>query len=427
VSYRPVAAVTVSLWGTDVGAVAIDPTSGFDVFEYTPAWRRRGVEFAPLTMPTRAAKHVFPALSRSTFMGLPPALADALPDAFGNALVDRHLATQGVDRSAVTSLDRLAYQGRRGMGALEFRPVRGPRERSASVVELERLVTTARAAVRGSLSAGDADLGQLIRVGSSAGGARAKAVVAWNPVTGELRSGQVAPPPGFEHWLVKFDGMGTDDELGTGGDYGRVEHAYALMAGQAGIDLTPTRLLEEHGRAHFMTRRFDRLDNGTKVHMQSLCGLAGLDFNAIGAHSYEQLLQASDALGLDGAALHQILRRAAFNVAAANCDDHTKNHAFLMSPAGVWSLAPAYDVTHAFNPRGRWTFQHLMSVNGRFAGIGRADLLAMADRHAVPGARTALAEVAATLDSWPEHAGRAGLTGRVIDRIAADFTDLRRA
>jgi serine/threonine-protein kinase HipA len=418
----------VRLWGSDVGAVASDPASGFEVFEYTPAWRRRGIEFAPLTMPTRdGAKYVFPALPRATFMGLPAALADALPDAFGNAIVDRYLATQGVDASAVTPLDRLAYQGKRGMGALEFRPARGPRERFASAVELERLVTAARAAVRGSLSAEDAGLGPLIRVGTSAGGARAKAVVAWNPATGELRSGQVPPPPGFEHWLVKFDGMGADNELGTGADYGRIEHAYALMAGQAGIDMAPTRLLEAHGRAHFMTRRFDRLDDGTKVHMQSLCGLAGLDFNAIGAHSYEQLLQTSDALGLGADVRHQILRRAAFNVAVANCDDHTKNHAFVMSADGVWSLAPAFDITHAFNPRGRWTFQHLMSVNGRFAEIGRADLLAMADRYAIPGAKSALADVAAALDDWPAQARRAGLNGRAIDHVATDFTNLRRA
>jgi serine/threonine-protein kinase HipA len=220
--------------------------------------------------------------------------------------------------------------------------------------------------------------------------------------------------------------MGADDELGTGGDYGRIEHAYALMASQAGIAMTPTRLLEENGRAHFMTRRFDRLDDGAKVHMQTLCGLAGLDFNAIGAHSYEQLLQASDALGLGATARHQILRRAAFNVAAANCDDHTKNHAFVMSADGVWSLAPAYDITHAFNPRGRWTYQHLMSVNGRFAAIGRTDLLTMADRYAIPNATTALADVAAALDNWPTHAHQAGLPAHAIDQVAADFTDLRR-
>jgi serine/threonine-protein kinase HipA len=426
-SYQPVSAIMVSLWGTDVGAVASDPTSGFEVFEYAPAWQRRGIEFAPLTMPTRTAKHVFPALPRATFMGLPAALADALPDAFGNAIVDRYLATRGIDRSTVTPLDRLAYQGKRGMGALEFRPTRGPRERTASAVELERLVSAARAAVRGSLLESDVELEPLIRVGTSAGGARAKAVVAWNPATGELRSGQVVPPHGFEHWLVKFDGMGADDELGAGGDYGRIEHAYALMAGHAGIEMAPTRLLEARGRAHFMTQRFDRLSDGTKVHMQTLCGLTGLDFNAIGAHSYEQLLQASDALGLGGAARHQILRRAAFNVAAANCDDHTKNHAFVMSADGVWSLAPAYDITHAFNPRGRWTFQHLMSVNGRFAQIRRADLLAMADRYAIPDAKAVLADVGAALDTWPEHAKRAGVNGRLTDIIATDFTDLRRA
>ncbi|MDR1825889.1 MAG: type II toxin-antitoxin system HipA family toxin [Bifidobacteriaceae bacterium] len=421
-SYHPVEAVRVLLWGREVGAVALDPASGAYVFEYTPAWAAGGLEFAPLTMPTSTRLHVFPTLPRGTFLGLPAAIADALPDAFGNALVEQWLATKGVDRSAITPLDRLAYQGRRGMGALEFKPVRGPHAEKATAVELGQLVAAARAAAQGRLTDDVVSLRPLIRVGTSAGGARAKAVVAWNPADGDLLSGQVEAPPGYQHWLIKFDGVGRDTELGTGGNYGRIEQAYATMARQAGIDMPPTRLLEEGGRAHFMVRRFDRAEDGAKLHLQSLCGLMGLDFNAIGVHAYEQLLQAVDLLGLGAAARAEVFRRAAFNVAAANCDDHTKNHAFLMMPDGAWSLAPAYDLTHAFNPAGRWTFQHLMSVNGKFGGIGRADLLAMADRFAVPGAAQVLYQVADAVGDWPRHAAAAGLDSATAAQVAADFT-----
>jgi serine/threonine-protein kinase HipA len=423
-TYQPVTAIRVRLWDQDVGALALDPATGFYVFQYAQRWRRRGLEFSPLAMPVSREYHIFPALPRTTFLGLPATIADALPDAFGNALVDEYLARQGMDRQAITPLDRLAYQGRRGMGALEFRPARGPRSQQASAVELEHLVTTARAAVRGQIGPHDAALLPLIRVGTSAGGARAKAVIAWDPATGDIRSGQVEAPPGYERWLLKFDGMGRDDELGRGGDYGRIEQAYATMARAAGIDFPATRLLEEGGRAHFMVQRFDRTPAGGKLHMQSLCGLAGLDFNAIGAHGYEQLLQAVDALDLGAAARTEVLRRAAFNVTAANCDDHTKNHAFLMDADGRWRLAPAYDVTHAYNPAGRWTYQHLMSVNGRFAGITRSDLLAMADRYAIPGAKSALDDVRAAVKTWPEHAAAAGLTEEAAAGVAADFTDL---
>jgi serine/threonine-protein kinase HipA len=423
-TYQPVSAIKVRLWGQDIGALALDPASGFYVFQYTRAWRRRGIEFSPLAMPTNREYHVFPALPRATFLGLPATIADALPDAFGNALVDAYLARHGIAREAITPLDRLAYQGRRGMGALEFRPARGPRSEQASAVRLERLVTAARAAVRGQIGPGDASLLPLIRDGPSAGGARAKAVIAWNPATGDIRSGQVDAPQGFEHWLLKFDGMGRDSELGRGGDYGRIEQAYATMARAAGIDFPETRLLEEGGRAHFMVKRFDRTSAGGKLHMQSLCGLAGLDFNAVGAHGYEQLLQAVDALGLGAGARTEVFRRAAFNVMAANCDDHTKNHAFLMDETGQWRLAPAYDVTHAYNPTGRWTFQHLMSVNGRFAGITRTDLLAMAERYAIPEADAVLDSVRQALQAWPDHAAAAGLGEQATQRVAADFTDL---
>ena len=416
--------IEVRIWGQLVGAVAPDPNLGAYVFEYDPAWRRSGVELSPLKMPTGAARplFVFPGLAES-FMKLPGLLADALPDDFGNGLIDAWMAGHGVAKSSITALDRLAYMGRRGMGALEFRPARGSATESQRPLEMQALVEAARNVLRGDL-AGDthaqAALANIIRVGTSAGGARAKAVIAWNPRTLEIRSGQFEVDEGFEHWLLKFDGVGRDLELGTTADYGRIEYAYHLMATQAGVDMAPCRLLEENGRAHFMTRRFDREGN-RKHHIQSLCALAHLDYRQRATHAYEQLFMALVELGLGDPALVQAFRRMALNVMARNCDDHTKNFAFRLRQGERWELAPAYDFTHAHNPRGEWTYQHLLGVNGRFDDIRREDLLAVGDRFGVPGAKAILAETSAALGRWGEFARQAGVPPEKEREIAADF------
>jgi serine/threonine-protein kinase HipA len=417
--------IEVRIWNTLVGAVALDPNLACYVFEYDPQWRRRGVELAPRTMPTTAPQpaFVFPALGAS-FQRLPGLLADALPDEFGNTLIDAWMARHGVVRDSITPLDRLAYMGRRGLGALEFRPVLGAMRESARPLEMKSLVEAARGILHGDFKDdlhAQAALANIIRVGTSAGGARAKAVIAWNPATQEMRSGQFDAAEGFEHWLLKFDGVGNDLELGSNSDYGRIEYAYHLMATcGAGIEMSPCRLLEEHGRAHFMTRRFDR-DGNAKHHIQSLCALAHLDFMQRATHAYEQYFMVIRDLRLGDQALDQGFRRMAFNVMARNCDDHTKNLGFRLKQAGEWELAPAYDVTHAHNPKGEWTSQHLMSVNGKFDDIGRADLLAVADRFAVPDASKALAAVKECVQGWPQFAKEAGVDPANTTRIADDF------
>lgn len=418
------AVIEVRLWDQRVGAVASDQQAGCYAFEYDPAWRRQGIELAPLTMPTDAAEPVFlfPDLPRHSFHGLPGLLADALPDAFGNALIDAWMAQHGVAPDAITALDRLAYMGRRGMGALEFRPARGSHSESAEPLQMKSLVETARQVLRGDLSDdahAQAALANIIRVGTSAGGARAKAVVAWNPQTEELRSGQFDAAPGFEHWLLKFDGVGKDMELGTGADYSRIEYAYHLMAHAAGITMEPCRLLEENGRAHFMTRRFDR-DGNEKHHVQSLCAIQHLDYNQRATHAYEQLFLVATQLKLGDDALSEIFRRMTFNVMARNCDDHTKNHAFVLKQGGRWELAPAFDVTHAYNPKGEWTYQHLMSVNGKFDGITRDDLMAVARRFGVLRPRDALAQVREAVARWLEFAGKAALPESEAEAVARD-------
>ena len=382
--YRPVNAIEVRIWGKTVGAVALDPKLGYYAFEYAPAFVRSGIELAPLTMTLAQAREpfVFPDLPELTYKRLPGMLADALPDDFGNALINAWMASKGVEKLRITSLDRLAYMGKRGMGALEFRPARSPAATSSTAIKLSRLIESARQAVHGEIGSdhlAKAALAQIIQVGTSAGGQRAKAAIAWNPKTDEIRAGQFDVESGFEHWLLKFDGMGADHELGGTQDYGRIEYAYHLMATAAGIIMSPCRLLEEHGRAHFMTRRFDR-DGNTKHHTQTLCALAHLDYKQKATHDYSQIFLAINQLQLGYAASEEVFRRMVFNVMAANCDDHTKNFSFMLRQGGNWELAPAYDVTHAHNPTGEWTSQHLMAVNGKFAGITCADLLEIANR-----------------------------------------------
>ena len=429
--YTPVSVVEVRIWRKAVGAVARDPRLGYYAFEYQPAFVRSGIELAPLTMPLTAANEpfVFADLPELTYRRLPGMLADALPDDFGNALIDAWRAREGVATSQITSLDRLAYMGKRGMGALEFKPALGPKaSKPSTAIELSALVEGARRAVQGEIDTdahGQAALAQIIQVGTSAGGARAKAVVSWNPATGEIRAGQFDVQAGFEHWLIKFDGVGIDERLGVSQDYGRIEYAYHLMACAAGITMSPCRLLEEHGRAHFMTKRFDR-DGNAKHHVQTLCGLAHLDYRHKATHDVSQLLLTIDRLGLGYDAKEEAFRRIAFNVIAANCDDHTKNVSFLLREDGAWELVPAYDVTYAYNPKGEWTYQHLMSVNGKFAAISRDDLLAVADRFGVGTAPQVLQHVSETVSSWPDFATQANVTGSEVTRIKEHHQDLSR-
>ena len=424
--YQAVDVVEIRCWGARVGALARDPTSGFYAFEYEPTWVASGVELAPLYMPTTAATtpFVFPTLPVETYNRLPAMIADALPDEFGNALTTAYLANEGLRPEDITPLDRLAYLASRGIGALEFHPMRGPRTRKATAIELSELVVAARSALAGDIGTDDGitdALKHLIAVGTSAGGARAKAVVALNPTTGELRSGQVPADPGFEQWLLKFDGVGADPDLGATGNFGRIEYAYHRMALAAGIEMTECRLLEEGGRAHFMTRRFDRADDGRKIHTQTLCALNHLDFRQIGAHDYAQLFLLLERLGLEPDTRQEVFRRMTFNVAAAICDDHAKNFSFLLPEAGAWRLSPAYDVTHAHAPSSKWTRQHLMAVNGRANGITRSDVMQVGDRFAVPGASDVIKQVLEVVAEWRSFAEEALLPDAAADQIAADI------
>jgi serine/threonine-protein kinase HipA len=419
----------VRIWGATVGAVHLEGDSRTAVFEYDPGFAASGIELAPLTMPAAGRRFSFPTLSEETFSGLPGLLADSLPDRYGNALIDAWLAVRGEDAGDFDAVKRLCYMGRRGMGALEFAPAIGPKPTTSHTLDVEALVELAaevlaerhNLAVVLSAPSKQEALREILRVGTSAGGARAKALIAFDPETEETRSGQLDVPSRFEHWLLKFDGVEDPTrDLGASRGYGVVELVYSEMAKLAGIEMTECRLLEEGGRRHFMTRRFDRDEEGDKLHMQSLGAISHLDFNQPGAHSYEQAFLASRRLGLPHSAIEEQFRRMAFNVVARNQDDHVKNIAYLMDRGGNWSLAPAFDVVYAYNPRGRQTARHQMSINGKRDGFTVADLRAAGAVASLKRgqAESILAAVTDAVRAWPELAARAGLGEERIERIA---------
>jgi serine/threonine-protein kinase HipA len=420
----------VRLWGSSIGAVSVNGPGEIATFEYTAAFRRSGIEVAPLMMPLAGQMYSFPDLRKESFHGLPGMLADALPDTFGNAVIDAWLASQGRLPQDIDAVERLCYTGTRGIGALEFKPAHGPQSRTSTVLKVDSLVTLASEVLsnRENLQASFADpereqaLREILRVSASAGGARAKAVIAWNPTTNEVRSGQVKAPSGFEYWLMKFDGVtnNKDRDLADPQEFGAIEYAYSLMAKAAGIRMSECRLFEENGRRHFMTRRFDRLDDGEKLHMQSLGAIAHLDFNNPIAHSYEQAVTVIRRLGLSMDAVEEQFRRMVFNVIARNQDDHVKNIAFLMNKRGQWSLAPAFDVMYAYNPSGTWTASHQMSLAGKREGFTLDDLKAVADTASMKRGRAEVIarEVAKAVSGWREFAAMARVAATQIELIA---------
>lgn len=419
----------VRLWGRTIGAVSLGDGDDAAAFEYDPEFAASGIEVSPLTMPLSSQIYSFPELARNTFRGLPGLLADSLPDRFGNTLIDAWLATQGRAPESFNAVERLCYIGNRGMGALEFSPVIGPRARIAHKVEIDKLVELASDILsrRTDLSVSFQEehrqraLTEILRIGTSAGGARAKAVIAWNPVTNEVRSGQIDAGPGFEYWLLKFDGVegNRDKEMADPKGYGAIEFACYLMATDGGIAMEECRLFEENGRRHFMTRRFDRTRDGKKIHMQSLCALAHFDFNLAGAYGYEQALLAMRQLGLPMSAIEEQFRRMVFNIVVRNQDDHVKNIAFLMDKAGNWSLSPAYDMTHSFNPSGLWTARHQMTMNGKRDDFVLEDFRACAQTALMKRGRaeTILAEILEVANEWPSYAEKAGVPEPTMKKV----------
>lgn len=428
----------VKIWGELVGAVAWDETTGYATFEYNPKFKTKGWDLSPLQMPIKGNKSSFnfPALRKrndpalDTFKGLPGLLADVLPDKYGNELINLWLAQQGRPLDSMNPVEMLCFIGTRGMGALEFEPTILKESKRTFSLEIDSLVDIAQkilskkeAFVTNLKADEEKAIMEILRIGTSAGGARPKAVITYNEKTGEVKSGQTNAPRGFEHWLIKLDGV-SDVQLGASKGYGRVEMAYYNMAIACGINMMPSRLMEENGRAHFMTKRFDREGDSTKHHIQTFCAMKHFDYNQITSFSYEQLFQTMRELKLTYSDAEQLFRRMVFNVVARNCDDHTKNFAFRLKKDGTWELAPAYDICHAYQPKHQWVSQHVLSVNGKRTNITRGDLLVVGKSIKNKKAAETIDKISDTLSKWKTFANEVKVLPKLRDEINATLISL---
>ncbi|MEZ4997532.1 MAG: type II toxin-antitoxin system HipA family toxin [Bacteroidales bacterium] len=429
----------VKIWGKLAGAVAWNEEDRYASFEFDPDFMRLGWDLSPLRMPVAGGRKIFsfPELRRDrdsgydTFRGLPGLLADSLPDRFGNQLISAWLAQQGRTPESMNPIEMLCFIGTRGMGALEFEPPVMKEYVRPFSIEIDSLVDTARkilsrreAFVTNLRGDEEQAVTEILKIGTSAGGARPKAVIAWNEKTGEVRSGQTVALKGFEHWLIKLDGV-SDIQLGASRGYGRVEMAYHNMAKACGIEMMPSRLLEENGRAHFMTRRFDREGADTKHHVQTFCALKHFDYNQVNSYSYEQLFQCMRELKLTYADMEQMYRRMVFNVIARNCDDHTKNFSFMMKQGGKWELAPAYDLCHAYRPGSEWVSRHALSINGKRNDISKKDLLITGESAGLRKPSEIIGEINHTVNNFRKFAGEVLVTPKLRDEIGKTLLDLR--
>ncbi|MEJ7611772.1 MAG: type II toxin-antitoxin system HipA family toxin [Ferruginibacter sp.] len=417
----------INIWNKPVGAIAWDVETELASFEFESSFLTNKWDLSPLKMPIAdAAKRIFsfPELrGTTTFKSLPGLLADVLPDKYGNSLINAWLSRNGRPTDSMNPVELLCFIGKRGMGALEFEPIVPKINIGATKIELDSLINIAQEILSGrqdfntNFSGDEAKaLSDILKIGSSAGGASAKAVIAFNPDTKEIRSGQADAPKGFTHWLLKFDGV-TDRQVGTASGYGRVEMAYHLMAKEAEIEMTECRLLEENGRAHFMTKRFDRENGKDKLHIQSFCAVAHYDFSEVTAFSYEQLFETMRSMLLPYTDAVQLYRRMVFNVMARNCDDHTKNFSFSMDKTGKWKLAPAFDVCHSYRPGSTWVSRHSLSINGKRQNITRDDLLAVAKNMNIKKAEAIINQVNAVVSRWNDFAAQTNVKADLRDAV----------
>ena len=427
----------VKIWGQQVGAVAWDDQTGLASFEYDTTFKNLNWELSPLKMPINSGRGIFsfPELKQGkndlydTFKGLPGLLADVLPDRYGNELINLWLAQQGRPLNSMNPVEMLCFIGTRGMGAMEFEPANFNVNKSSFSIEMDSLVDIAKKMLSQKVSFqtnlkkyDEQAIMQIITIGTSAGGARPKAVIAYNEKSGEVRSGQTIAPKGFEHWLLKLDGV-SDVQLGASDGYGRVEMAYYNMAISCGIDMMPSMLFEENGRAHFMTKRFDREQGDIKHHMQTLCAINHFDYNSVTSFSYEQLFQTMRELSLSYADAEQMFRRMVFNVISRNCDDHTKNFAFRLKKEGKWELAPAYDLCHAYRPNHQWVSQHALSINGKRKDINKSDLLVIGNSIHCKRAAEIVDEIESIVMNWDRFASEVGVSKELIEAIDATIKD----
>ena len=418
----------INIWDKRVGAIAWNAETGLATFQYDKDFLKLGIDLSPILMPISQGEKLFEFQENrgnATFKGLPGLLADILPDKYGNALINTWLVRQGRPTNSLNPVETLCFIGERGMGALEFEPVQPKTNNLSTKLEMGSLVDIAQEILSGRkdlttnlIESEEKALFDMLKIGSSAGGARAKALIAYNEKTGEVRSGQAGAPKGFEHWLIKFDGV-SDAQFGATIGYGRVEMAYHQMAIDAGIHMMECRLLEENGRAHFMTKRFDRVPGKQKIHVQTFCAMRHFDFNEVNVYSYEELFETMRMLGLSYPEAQELFRRMVFNVMSRNCDDHTKNFAFVMHESGNWQLSPAYDVCHAYRPGSEWVSQHALSINGKRKNNTREDLLTVGKRMNIKNTEEIIDKVSSVVSKWSDYATAVNVDDQLRDAIGA--------
>ena len=426
----------VKIWGELVGAVRWDQNRKLASFQYDKKFLNKNWDISPIKMPVNNGDRIysFPELIPSinsqedTFQGLPGLLADSLPDKYGNQLIDAWLAEQGRAPDSMNPVEKLCFIGTRGMGALEFQPAQFKKASNTfnievdSLVALSKKIVNQKEAFHANLSNDEKEaLNQILRVGTSAGGMRAKSIIAFNEKTEEVRSGQTGAPKGFEHWILKLDGV-NEEQLGDPKGYGRIEMAYSLMAKDCEIEMTKCRLLKENKRAHFMTKRFDREGSDIKHHIQTFCAMQHYNYNQVQSYSYEQLFQTMRMLRLHYPDAEQMFRRMVFNILANNYDDHTKNFAFRLKKDGMWKLAPAYDVTYSYNPGSKWVSQHALSVNGKRNSISKNDLLTVAKSINIKKANLIIKQMSDVIMKWPDYAEQTAVDPIKRDAINTTLT-----
>lgn len=415
----------VYLWGTRIGIIHQDITKAYASFEYDKDFLNSGIEVSPLRMPLGKNIYEFPGLVGEPFYGMPGLVADSLPDRFGNTVIEQWLMSLGKSLSDFTAIDRLCYTGKRGMGALEYVPSSTDIkdiDENINVREMVKFASDILANREGlSLKADDnLTYAQLVQVGSSAGGARAKAIIAWNEETNEVRSGQTQLGDGYDYWLMKFDNVSKNGDHGLEDkpEYTLIEYAYYLMALDAGITMNECRIYESDGDHHFMTKRFDR-ENGKKLHMQSLGALAHVSYQEPGALGYELAAMYMKELGISYKEIEQFYRRMVFNCLAVNQDDHVKNISFIMDRTGKWILSPAYDITFSYNPTNKWLRAHQMTVNGKTIEIELEDLLEAGNKMGIKErqCKDIISKVSATVARFSRFAEQAGIKEKTYDYI----------
>lgn len=429
----------VKIWGELVGAVRWDSENQLASFQYDTKFLAKRCDLSPLKMPIQNGNRIynFPELRKAkdeqiaTFKGLPGLLADALPDKYGNQLINIWLAQSGRPSDSMNPVEQLCFIGSRGMGAMEFEPTQLGVNKQTFSVEIKSLVEMAQKMLSNRENFevnlhGDEQkaMMEILKIGTSAGGARPKAVIAYNKKSGEVRSGQTRVPKGFEHWLLKLDGV-SDAQFDLSHGYGRVEYAYYLMAKDCQIEMMESDLLEENERAHFMTKRFDREGNDTKHHIQTFCGIQHFDYNNLYGYSYEQLFQTMRMLRLTYPEAEQMFRRMVFNVMATNYDDHTKNFSFRLKQNSKWELSPAYDVCYSYDPNNVWVSQHTLSINGKHLHINKTDLMTIAKANNIKKGEKIIEEIKMVVSDWSKYARKGKVSAQLTNLISDTLVALK--